>query len=408
MIYNVAHKIELVPNKKQEEYFVKACGVARFAYNWALEQWNKQYQAYKQDNSLPKPNEFDLRKQLNAIKQEQYPFLLEVTKCAPQQAIKNLGKAFVSFFKKQNKYPKFQKKGKNDSFYMDNSVIEVAGKKIRIPKLGWVKMRENIRFYGNIISATISRTADKWFVSIQIAIEINPQPTAIENQEAVGVDLGVAYLAILSDGTKFSGSKPLKKSLKKLKRLSRSLSKKQRVEEVYADKNGVERKRKVPSKNYLKAKNKLAREHAKVANIRKDYLHKLTTYLIQSYDIICIEDLNVKGMMKNRKLARAIADMGFYEFKRQLLYKAEMCGRSKHVVIADRWFPSSKTCSECGHKMDEMPLSVREWECPNCHTHHDRDVNAAINLKKYGLEYHYGATPKPIENENNTVSSAGI
>ena len=405
MIYNVAHKIELVPNKKQEEYFVKACGVARFAYNWALEQWNKQYQAYKQDNSLPKPNEFDLRKQLNAIKQEQYPFLLEVTKCAPQQAIKNLGKAFISFFKKQNNYPKFQKKGKNDSFYMDNSVIEVAGKKIRIPKLGWVKMRENIRFYGNIMSATISRTADKWFVSIQIAIEINPQPKAIENQEAVGVDLGVADLAILSDGTKFSGSKPLKKSLKKLKRLSRRLSKKQWGEEVYTDKNGVERKRKVPSKNYLKAKTKLAREHAKVANIRKDSLHKITTYIVQKYDIICIEDLNVKGMMQNKKLARAISDMGFYEFKRQLLYKAEMCG--KHVVIANRWFPSSKTCSECGHKMDQMPLSVREWECPNCHTHHDRDINAAINLKKYGLEYHYEATPEPTENDN-TASSAEI
>lgn len=407
MIYNIAHKIELVPNKKQEEYFVKACGVARFAYNWALEQWNKQYQAYKQDNSLPKPNEFDLRKQLNAIKQEQYPFLLEVTKCAPQQAIKNLGKAFVSFFKKQNQYPKFQKKGKNDSFYMDNSVIEVSGKKIRIPKLGWVKMRENIRFYGNIMSAIISRTADKWFVSIQIAIEINPQPKAIENQEAVGVDLGVADLAILSDGTKFSGSKPLKKSLKKLKRLSKSLSKKQRVEEVYTDKNGVERKRKVPSKNYLKAKTKLAREHAKVANIRKDSLHKITTYIVQKYDIICIEDLNVKGMMQNKKLARAISDMGFYEFKRQLLYKAEMCG--KNIVLADRWFPSSKTCSECGHKMDEMPLSVREWECPNCHTNHDRDVNAAINLKKYSLEYHYGATPTPELTENdNTASSAEI
>ena len=405
MIYNIAHKIELVPNKKQEEYFVKACGVARFSYNWALEQWNKQYQAYKQDNSLPKPNEFDLRKQLNAIKKEQYTFLLEVTKCAPQQAIKNLGKAFASFFKKQNNHPKFQKKGKNDSFYMDNSVIEVAGKKIRIPKLGWVKMRENIRFYGNIMSATISRTADKWFVSIQIAIEINPQPKAIENQEAVGVDLGVADLAILSDGTKFSGSKPLKKSLKKLKRLSRRLSKKQWGEEVYTDKNCVERKRKVPSKNYLKAKTKLAREHAKVANIRKDYLHKLTTYLIQKYDIICIEDLNVKGMMQNKKLARAISDMGFYEFKRQLLYKAEMCG--KEIVIADRWFPSSKTCSECGHKAEEMPLSVREWECPNCHTHYDRDINAAINLKKYGLEYHYRATPKPTKNDN-TASSAEI
>lgn len=403
MIYNVAHKIELVPNKKQEEYFVKACGAARFAYNWALEQWNKQYQAYKQDNSLPKPNEFNLRKQLNAIKREQYPFLMEVTKCAPQQAIKNLGKAFTSFFKKRTKYPKFQKKGKNDSFYMDNSTIEVVGKRIRIPRLGWVKMRENIRFYGNIISATISRTADKWFVSIQIAIEINPQPTAIENQEAVGVDLGVADLAILSDGTKFSGSKPLKKSLKKLKRLSRSLSKKQWVEEICTDKDGVERKRKVPSKNYLKAKTKLARLHAKIANIRKDCLHKITTYLIQKYDIICIEDLNVKGMMKNRKLARAISDMGFYEFKRQLLYKAEMCG--KYIVLADRWFPSSKTCSECGHKMEKMPLSVREWECPNCHTHHDRDINAAINLKKYGLEYHYGTKPNE---SSNTASSAGI
>ena len=380
MIYQVAHKIELVPNKKQEAYFVKACGVARFAYNWALEQWNKQYQAYKQDNSLPKPNELNLRKQLNAIKREQYPFLMEVTKCAPQQAIKNLGKAFVGFFKKRTQYPKFQKKGKNDSFYMDNSVIEVVGKRIRIPKLGWVKMRENIRFYGNIISATISRTADKWFVSIQIAIEINPQPTAIENQEAVGVDLGVADLAILSDGTKFSGNKPLKKSLKKLKRLSRSLSKKQWVEEIYTDKNGVERKRKVPSKNHLKAKTKLARLHAKVANIRKDSLHKITTYLIQKYDIICIEDLNVKGMMQNRKLARAISDMGFYEFKRQLLYKAEMCG--KYIILANRWFPSSKTCSECGHKVEKMPLSVREWECPNCHTNHDRDINAAINLKK--------------------------
>ena len=403
MIYKVAHKIELVPNKKQEAYFVKACGVARFAYNWALEQWNKQYQAYKQDNSLPKPNEFNLRKQLNAIKREQYPFLMEVTKCAPQQAIKNLGKAFTSFFKKQNKYPKFKKKGRNDSFYMDNCQFQVAGKRIHIPKLGWVKMRENIRFYGNIISATISRTADKWFVSIQIAIEINPQPTAIENQEAVGVDLGVADLAILSDGTKFSGSKPLKKSLKKLKRLSRSLSKKQWVEEIYTDKDGVERKRKVPSKNYLKAKTKLARLHAKIANIRKDSLHKLTTYLIQKYDIICIEDLNVKGMMQNKKLARAISDMGFYEFKRQLLYKAEMCG--KYIVLADRWFPSSKTCSECGHKMDKMPLSVREWDCPNCHTHHDRDINAAINLKKYGLEYHYGT--KPTESSN-TASSAGI
>lgn len=403
MIYNVAHKIELVPNKKQEEYFVKACGAARFAYNWALEQWNKQYQAYKQDNSLPKPNEFNLRKQLNAIKREQYPFLMEVTKCAPQQAIKNLGKAFTSFFKKRTKYPKFQKKGKNNSFYMDNSTIEVVGKRIRIPRLGWVKMRENIRFYGNIISATISRTADKWFVSIQIAIEINPQPTAIENQEAVGVDLGVADLAILSDGTKFSGNKPLKKSLKKLKRLSRSLSKKQWVEEVYTDKNGVERKRKVPSKNHLKAKTKLARLHAKIANIRKDCLHKITTYLIQKYDIICIEDLNVKGMMKNRKLARAISDMGFYEFKRQLLYKAEMCG--KYIVLADRWFPSSKTCSECGHKMEKMSLSVREWDCPKCHTHHDRDINAAINLKKYGLEYHYGTKPNE---SSNTASSAGI
>lgn len=322
MIYNIAHKIELVPTKAQEEYFAKACGVARFTYNWALEQWQKQYQAHKQDNSLPKPNEQSLRKQLNEIKYEQYPFLLEVTKCATQQGIKNLGKAFTRFFKKQAEYPKFHKKGRNDSFYLDNISIEVAGKKIRVPKLGWVKMRENLRFYGNIISATISRKADKWFVSIQVAVEINPKPNAIENQEAIGVDLGVTHLATLSDGTKIAGSKPLKKHLKLIRRLQKSLSRKRKnqsnwIEGTYTDRNGVERKRKVPSRNYLKAKNKLAREYARVSNIRHDCLHKLTTDLVQKYDIICIEDLNVKGMMQNKRLARAISDMGFYEFKRQ-------------------------------------------------------------------------------------------
>ena len=364
----ISHKIRLNPSNKQATYLAKAAGTARFAYNWALAEWQTQYAAWKEDNNLPKPSQFSLRKQLNAIKREQFPWMLDVTKNAPQMAIIQLGAAFKNFFAGRAKYPRFKKKGKSrDSFTLTNDQFAIDACRIRIPNLGLVRMRETLRFSGKILSATISRTADQWFASITVDTDQNHIPLA-ENQGTVGVDLGVSALAILSTGEKVVGAKPHKALLSRLKRLSRSLSRKVKG-----------------SANHHKAKQKLAKLHARIANIRQDSLHKLTTDLTRRFHTIGIEDLNVSGMMKNRHLSRAISDMGFFEFRRQLEYKAGM--RGGVVVVADRFFASSKTCSaaDCGHKVDKLPLSVREWTCPVCGAVHDRDVNAANNLQEYAV-----------------------
>jgi len=364
----ISHKIRLDPNNKQATYFAKAAGTARFAYNWALAEWQTQYAAWKDDNSLPKPSQFSLRKQLNAIKREQFPWMLEVTKNAPQMAIIQLGAAFKNFFAGRAKYPQFKKKGKSrDSFTLTNDQFAVDASRIRIPNLGLVRMRETLRFSGKILSATISRTADQWFASITVDTDQNHLPPA-ENQGTVGVDLGVSALATLSTGEKVMGAKPHKALLSRLKRLSRSLSRKVKG-----------------SANRHKAKQKLAKLHARIANIRQDSLHQLTTDLTRRFHTIGIEDLNVSGMVKNRCLSRVISDMGFFEFRRQLEYKAGM--RGAVVVVADRFFASSKTCSApgCGYKVEKMPLSVREWTCPVCGAVHDRDVNAAKNLQEYAV-----------------------
>lgn len=361
----IAHKIALDPNNAQATYFARACGVARFAYNWALDEWQRQYEAWKADNSRPKPSQAALRRQLNTIKREQFPWMLEVTKCAPQMAIIQLGEAFKNFFAGRAKYPKFRKKGVHDRFTLTNDQFSVEGSRIRIPNLGWVRMWESLRFAGKIMSATISRAADRWFVSIAVDTEDPPKRRA-ENQGAVGVDLGVSALATLSTGETIIGPKPHKALLDRLRRLSRSLSRKQKG-----------------SSNRRKAKAKLARLHARIANIRLDALHKLTTEITRRFHTIGLEDLNVRGMMANRHLARSIADMSFHEFRRQLEYKAER--RGGHVVVADRWFPSSKTCSACGAVQEAMSLSVRQWICLDCGTRHDRDLNAAINLKNMAV-----------------------
>jgi len=232
--------------------------------------------------------------------------------------------------------------------------------------LGWVRMRETLRFAGKIMSATISRVAERWFVSITVNTHDNSHLPKAENQGAVGVDLGVSVLATLSTGERIIGPKAHKASLCRLKRLSRSLSRKTKG-----------------SNNRKKAKAKVAQLHANNSNLRKDGLHKLTTNLTRRFDTIGIEDLNVKGMMKNRHLSRAIADMGFYEFRRQLEYKAE--SRGNQVVVASRWFASSKMCSSCKSTLEKLPLSVREWICPCCNTLHDRDVNAAYNLRNLAV-----------------------
>jgi len=370
----IAHRIALDPNNVQATYFARACGVARFSYNWALAEWKRQYEAWKADPSLPKPSQQSLRRQLNAIKREQFPWMLEVTKCAPQMAIIQLGKSFQNFFAGRARHPKFRKKGVHDRFTLTNDQFSINGWRIRIPNLGWVRMREPLRFAGKLMSATISRVADRWFVSITVDTPDTSHLPQAENQGAVGVDLGVLALATLSTGEKVVGPKPHKAMLKRLRRLSRSMSRKQKG-----------------SANRNKARRRLARLHARIGYIRQDALHKLTTDLTRRFHTIGIENLNVRGMVKNRHLARSIMDMGFFEFRRQLEYKAAM--RGGQVVVVDRFYASSKTCSVCGHKLDDLPLSVRQWTCPDCGVVHDRDVNAAINLKKVAESSAGGCQP---------------
>jgi putative transposase len=310
---------------------------------------------------------------LNTVKREQYPWMLDVTKCAPQLAIKNdLKNAFNNFFAKRAGFPKFHKKGVHDSFSLSNDQFKLNEKTVRIPNLGWVRMAETLRFEGNISGASVSRTADKWYIAVQVEMPDIIAP-ASENQ-AVGVDLGIKALVTLSDGTEITGSKASKQYETKLRRLNQSLSRKKGA-----------KKGEKQSSNFKKTKLQISRLYAKMSNIRADETHKLTTMLISKYGVIGIEDLNVSGMMSNHKLARSVADMSFFEFRRQLEYKAGSNGVK--VVIADQWFPSSKTCSVCGEIVDELPLDVREWECACCHSSHKRDVNAAINLKNYALQF---------------------
>jgi putative transposase len=346
----------LAPNDKQATGFARAAGCARFAWNYALSEWQRQYSAGE------KPSEISLRKQLNAAKQAQYPWMLESTKNAPQQAIKNLGVAFKNFFEKRAKYPRFKKKGIHDSFRADNGpgTFETDGKRIRLPKIGWVRTRETLRFEGRLLSATVSRCAQRWYVSIQV--EVEDVPVVRKNHGTVGVDLGISHLATLSTGEHIDGPKPLKAALVRLRTLSKAVSRKKKG-----------------SRNRCKAVAKLARQHARVSDVRNDFLHKLTTDLVRRFNVIVVEDLNVRGMVKNRHLSRAISDMGFFEFRRQLGYKGPLFG--SEILVYPRFKPSSKECSDCGFVLEKLPLSVREWDCPSCGVVHDRDVNAAVNLR---------------------------
>lgn len=349
----LTHKIQIDSTCKQEKYFLQACGIARFTWNWALAEWKKQYEAGE------KPNGLNLKKQFNAIKRVEFPWMYKVTKYASQQPFIFLQKSFERFFNRESDYPRFKKKGIHDSFYIGNDHIRVEGRRIHIPKLGWVRMCEELRFRGRIISATISRNANKWFVSLNV--EIIELPAPCESQAGIGVDLGIIRLATLSNGKYFEGPKPLRRLKLRLKRLQRQLSRKEKG-----------------SKNRNKARMRVSKIHYRIACIRHDALHKLTTHLTDNFASIAIEDLNVKGMMSNNRFAGSIADMGFREFRRQLEYKAEL--RNNHVEIVSRWFPSSKRCSDCGAIKEDLKLADRTFECNSCGLEIDRDLNSAINL----------------------------
>ena len=351
----LAHKIRLDPTFKQKIYFGKACGTARFAWNWALAKWNEKYEAREKTSAL------DLKKEFNSIKEAQFPWVYEVTKYACQQPFIFLQKAFQGFFSKRTKYPRFKKKGVHDSFYIGGDQLKIINKKVKIPNLGWVRLRECLRYQGKITGATVSRIADHWMISI--CVETDQKPSPCENQAVVGVDLGIKTLATFSNGITIPNQKPLVKRLKRLKRLQRRLSRKQKG-----------------SKNRSKHKNTLARQHYKVACARNDQLHKLTTQLTENYRSIVIEDLDISEMLKNKCLSRSIMDGGWYEFRRQLAYKANL--RGNKIFLADRWYASSKKCSGCEKVKKELSLSDRIYICEHCKLCIDRDLNAALNLEK--------------------------
>jgi len=364
-----AHKIRLNPTPEQEQYFRQAAGNARFAWNWAL---GIMREAQQQQIKLPFVG--DLKAEFNRIKHEQFPFMLETTKCAPEQAFADLQQALTNCFTDSKKrqhgkhrkdgkrvgFPKFKsRKRGSGSFYLANDKFTVDGHWIRIPKLGWVNMTEPLRFEGKIMSARISERAGYWFVSIQVQLPATEQQVP---ERVIGVDLGIKSLAVDSDGEVFENQKHLAAAQKKLRRLNRWLARKQKG-----------------SKNWHKAKRKLARLHLRIANLRADATHKLTTRLAAKASTIALETLNVVGMLKNHKLARAISDAAFSEMVRQLGYKAVQ------VVRVAPFYPSSKTCNACGHINPDLTLADRVWTCPACGTVLDRDVNAARNIRDEGL-----------------------
>ncbi len=438
----VGQKIEIKANNKFYTYCRKAFGVYRLAYNYCVERFIKDHADYcaamelytkkllEYKNSplhnteqpvkprLPSPLEY--KKIFNAERKEKYPFTYEVTKYASQQAFINFGRAVKTYFdnvkngkrakliKKHKKkcqksgstrkinpyFPKFQKKNySRGSFYIGGDQVKLATGKacskklenhssrqyLNIPNFGCVQLKENLRFKGHINSVTISLIGGRIYASF--SIEINEDEFKRTHKEPVqsntcaGIDLGLKSALMLSDGISIEAPKPLKAKLRRLARLQRQLDRK-RHPRTKGDTVRV-------SRSYIKQSEKISRLHHSIACIRSDFAHKVTTILANHYEHICMENLNVQVMMSNHKLSRAISDVGFYNLKQKLAYKLEYRHRKLHE--ADRFYPSSKLCSRCGHVKQDLLLSDRIYECPECGYTIDRDLNAAVNLKKIGI-----------------------
>lgn len=296
---------------------------------------------------------------------------------ALQSSIKDLAESFDRFFKKQTQFPKFKSKKNPVQSYTTkntNNNLAIIGNKVKLPKLGLVSFSKSREVNGRILSATIRKNASgKFFVSLLCEEEIAELP---KTNKSIGIDLGITDFAILSDGQRLDNHRFTAKMAQKLKREQRKLSKRALV----AKQNGIHLSE---AKNYQKQKRKVARLHEKVVNQRNDFLNKLSTVIIKNHDIICIEDLNTKGMLRNRKLAKSISDVSWSSFVTKLQYKADWYGRE--IIKVGKWFPSSQICSKCGHKDGKKSLEIREWTCPTCHSHHDRDINASINILNEGI-----------------------
>src|SRR5258708_919943 len=370
-----AHVIRLNPTPEQAVYFRKACGVARHAYNWALARWKEARAEGKRVKIL------ELKEEYNRIKGEQFPWVYEITKCDTEHDFTNLGQALYNYWRRMKEwtlpklkhprkdgeeggFPHFKSKKRDKlSFYLNNDKFRVEGYWLHVPKLGKVNMTEHLRWSGKMLSATISSQAGWWFVSISVEAEHETPP---HHGGTVGIDLGVKTLATLSDGEKFENQKHYQQSLGRIQGLSKGLSRKAEG-----------------SQNWWKQSKKLAKAHYRVACQRQDALHKMSTHVTRTYAVIGLEDLNTKGMLANHCLAQAVSDASFFEVKRQLLYKAEQSGGS--VQLVDRWYASSKTCSRCGWKNADLTLAERVFMCQDCGLVIDRDLNAAINIRKEAL-----------------------
>jgi putative transposase len=362
-----AFKTELDLNNVQKTACARHAGAARFAFNWGLARKIEAYQ-----NKEKVPTAIDLHRELNILKKSELVWMYEVSKCAPQEALRNLDQAYAHFFrrvkeKKAGKkvragYPKFKSKKKGMGSFRLTGAIHVFEHAIQLPRLGRLRLKESGYLPMedvHILSATVSERAGHWFVSVQVEKD-EPEPP-VTARPVAGVDLGVLVLATVSDGTRIENPHALKSDLNKIKRLQREVS-----------------RRKTGSANREKARQKLAKAHMRVANVRKNALHQTTSLLARTKSVVVLEDLNVSGMVQNHHLAQVIADVGFHEFKRQLLYKGQWFGC--RVILAPRYYPSTKRCSQCGHIKGEMGLNERVYTCEHCGLTIDRDLNAANNL----------------------------
>ena len=421
-----AHKIRMNPTAEQVEYLKRACGTRRFVYNWGREHWEAAYQTYKaeqetmpeEQRKLQSPNAMALKSQFHALRERDYPWTYDVTKCVVEGAFDDLDKAYANFFAGRAEYPKYKKKGKShESFYLSNDKFVVGSHWISIPglgrflldtqkiekgrgklrrKLGTVNLSEKVRFIEEgkasvppkkrnrrkqvlchqvkILGATVSCEAGHWYISIQVDIKKALPPTP---QPVVGIDVGLKQAAVVSDGRRLENQKPLAVHLKRLGTLQRRLSRKKKSKDP-------ETGRTTFSRNYEKQRLKVARKHQQIAAVRADVQHKFTTELARTCGAIGIEDLHILGMMANRKLARAVADAAMGQLLTFL--KNKMASAGGQVFIASRWFPSTKRCSGCGHVKKRMPLKHRTYQCLACGLVIDRDLNAALNLAQFALE----------------------
>jgi putative transposase len=355
-----AHKIRLHPTPEQATYFAKAAGTARYAFNWAVAEWKRQYEAGE------KPSALKLRTQFHALRKQQLPWTYDVTKCAIEGAFMDVAAAFKNFFEgrkagRKTGYPTFKsKKGSGQSFYLANDKFTVGDHWINVPKLGRVNMAESLRFTGKILSARIAKKASWWFVAITVEL---PDELVYNQKPPVGIDVGLNRLATLSDGRWYENQRPLTHQLKKLRGLNKELARRTRG-----------------GKNWHKTKDKLGRLHAEIACIRLDWLHKLTTEIATTSGIVAVEDLHVKGLIRNRCLSRSFSDAAVGKLFDLLESKVPRQGAM--LLKVDRFFPSSQLCHCCGARKEDLTLADRMFVCPNpdCGYLGDRDENAAYNL----------------------------